>query len=247
MLSKSIAYKILIGLFFSCSGVPALYAAGNYYIGQDEAGVYLQTDMYGSWYIGRDIAAAFKLGEKGSYKTGVDHAGNFILIGKRQKFYTDLEARESIARQTRENDRYLDRSGNRVETTIIVRNNQILLPVILGYQSREINALLLLDTGASMTVLHHDIAQTLSLQHMTPSVMFSAEGRPIASSLAKLDYIKIGSLKKENVLVSIIEHKDPSIDRQGLLGMNILRDFEYQVDFKRKKIIWRNDGPTTSR
>ncbi|MFZ0133444.1 MAG: retropepsin-like aspartic protease [Desulfobacterales bacterium] len=207
----------------------------------------MQTDTYGSWYIGRDTAAEFKLGEKGTYRTGVDHTGNFILIGKQKKFYTDLEARESIARQTRENDRYLDQSSDRVETTIIIRNNQILLPVILGYQSREIKVLLLLDTGASMTVLHHDIAENLSIQQMTPSVMFSAEGRPIESSLAQLDYIRIGSLKKENVLVSIIEHKDPSVDRHGLLGMNVLRDFEYQVDFRRRKIIWRSDGSTTSR
>ncbi len=247
MRAESVICRILILVFFSCGGVPLLHAEGSYYIGMDEAGVFLQTDTYGSWYIGRDTAAEFKPGEKGTYKTGIDHTGNFIMIGSRQKFYTDLEARKSIARHVRENDRTLDQSVDRVETAIIIRNNQILLPVILGYRSKEIKVLLLLDTGASMTVLHHDIAEDLSIQQMTPAVMFSAEGRPIASNLAHLDYIKIGSLKKENVLVSIIEHKDPSVDRHGLLGMNVLRDFEYQVDFRRKKIIWRDGGSTFSR
>ena len=79
---------------------------------------------------------------------------------------------------------------------------------------------------------------------MTPSVLFSAEGQRIESRLAQLSYIKVGPLKKENVLVSIIAHKDPSVERQGLLGMNFLRDFEYQIDFKQRKIIWRNEVPT---
>jgi predicted aspartyl protease len=166
------------------------------------------------------------------------------MIDNRKKFYTDLEARESIERQIRENDRLLSKRTGQIETNIIIQNNQILLPVTLGYQSSETTALLLLDTGASITVLHRDIADSLAIHQRTPSVLFSAEGRRIESALAQLSYIKIGPLKKENVLVSIIEHKDPAVDRQGLLGMNFLRDFEYQIDFKRKKIIWRNDLST---
>jgi predicted aspartyl protease len=114
----------------------------------------------------------------------------------------------------------------------------------LGYRSRETTVLLLLDTGASITVLHRDIADNLAIHQRTPSELFSAEGQRIESSLAQLSYIKIGSLKKENVLVSIIEHKDPSVDRQGLLGMNFLRDFEYQIDFRRRKITWRSEVPS---
>lgn len=237
-------YRLVVFILFSCWCVPVLHAEYNYFIGRDEGGVYLQTDNYGSWYIDKADAEKFKVGENGLFKIGVDHTGNFIMIDNRKKIYTDLEARESIERQIRENERLLSKRTGRIETNIIIQNNQILLPVTLGYQSRETEALLLLDTGASITVLHRDIADNLAILQRTPSVLFSAEGQRIESSLAQLSYIRIGPMKKENVLVSIIEHKDPAVDRQGLLGMNFLRDFEYQIDFKRKKIIWRNDVST---
>jgi predicted aspartyl protease len=237
-------FRVVVFILFSFWWIPFLHAENTYYIGRDEGGVYLQTDTYGSWYIDKADAGKFEIGEKGVTKIGIDHTGNFIMIDNRVKIYTDLEARESIARHIRENDRLLSQRTGQIETTILVRDNQILLPVTLGYQSRETTVLLLLDTGASITVLHGDVADKLALQQMTPSVLFSAEGQRIESRLAQLSYIKVGPLKKENVLVSIIEHKDPAVERRGLLGMNFLRDFEYQVDFKRRKILWRNEVAT---
>jgi len=244
MAAESNICRLVVFILFSCWWVPFLHAENTYFIGRDAGGVYLQTDNYGSWYIDKDDAGKFEIGEKGLFKIGVDHTGNFIMIDNRKKFYTDLEARESIARQLRENDRLLSKLTGQIETTIIIRDNQILLPVTLGYQSRETTVLLLLDTGASMTVLHGNVANNLAIQQMTPSVLFSAEGHRIESRLAQLSYIKVGPLKKENVLVSIIEHKDPSVERQGLLGMNFLRNFEYQIDFKRRKIIWSDEVAT---
>lgn len=237
-------FRFVFFILFSCWWVPFLHAENNYFIGRDEGGIYLQTDNYGSWYIDKADGEKFKIGERGVFKIGVDHTGNFIMIDNRVKFYTDLEARENIARLLRENDRLLSQRAGQIETTILIRNNQILLPVTLGYQSRETTVLLLLDTGASITVLHGDVADSLAIQKMTPTVLFSAEGQRIDSRLAQLSYIKVGPLKKENVLVSVIEHKDPSVERQGLLGMNFLMDFEYQIDFKRRKIIWRKEVAT---
>ncbi|MGD9274285.1 MAG: hypothetical protein PVI65_07945, partial [Desulfobacterales bacterium] len=85
----------------------------------------MQTDNYGSWYIDKADAQKFKIGEKGVFKIGVDHSGNFIMIDNRKKFYTDLEARESIERQIRENDRLLSKRTVQIETTIIIQNNQL--------------------------------------------------------------------------------------------------------------------------
>lgn len=81
---------------FICLFAYPLYAVRNFYIGEDEGGVYFQTDNHGGWYIDGQDLKTFKIGETGRYHIKTDRIGTYIKTEKHGKFYLDLEARKQL-------------------------------------------------------------------------------------------------------------------------------------------------------
>jgi predicted aspartyl protease len=115
----------------------------------------------------------------------------------------------------------------------------VLVPVILGYGKRQTDALLLLDTGASITVLHQDIADRLNIREVQKTKLLTLGGRSIPAYVAKLNFARLGPHRKENIYAGIIEYQGPEVAYQGLLGMNFLRNIEYGIDFKNQTLRWK--------
>jgi hypothetical protein len=126
-----------------------------------------------------------------------------------------------------------------IETNVIIINNRVLVPVRLGYGGREINTLLLLDTGASITLLHQKPTRQLGIKKLKDAQAQVADGSFINTGIAELNYMIVGPFKKTNVEVAFVEHKFASGTHDGLLGMNFLRGFEYSIDFERNVIKWK--------
>jgi predicted aspartyl protease len=128
---------------------------------------------------------------------------------------------------------------NQLETAITIDGNRIFVPVTLANHGIEVEALLLLDTGASQTAVHREVADQLNIIALKKGMSQVAGGQQIYTELGKIDYLKIGPHTIKNASVLIINHEGPPVNFKGLLGMNILKNFQYKLNFEKQVIQWQ--------
>jgi clan AA aspartic protease (TIGR02281 family) len=230
---------LLVSFYFASQNIaPNVHATDNYYIGKDRGGVYFQTNEHGSWYINEDDIENFSVGEKGKFRFGKDDNGTYVVTDRRLKFYVKLGPSNNSSNQSETYRRDYSYIEPESETDVSIIGNQILVPVTIGYRSEELTVTLLFDTGASITVLHKEIAEQLGIKDFSEAILLTAGGQKIKANFSKLNYLEVGPYKKENIDIGFIEYNGPSVEHQGLLGMNFLRNTEYRINFKKSKIFW---------
>ena len=124
-------------------------------------------------------------------------------------------------------------------TKVTIRGNQVLVPVTLGYGGKEVQASLVLDTGAEMTVIHQATADRLNLLLTKRTGVRVGGGGVINARVAKLDYMRVGPYEAKEVQVWVVFPQGPPTKEDGALGMNFLRGLEYSVDFENQVIRWK--------
>jgi len=231
--------RSFIAVLTACLFCTPVFAQRTYSIGKDESGVYLQTANHGTWYIEKEDFKNLKIGETGSYVIGLDHTGTFIMIDKHGKIYIELEADKQFEREIWSYIIKQKRYARHLKTKFFISGNHILVPVILGYGSKETEALLLLDTGASTIILHQELAERLNIKQTQKTTFMLTGGQEITAEEAKLNYVNIGPHKKTNIYAAFIDHKGSPVPYQGFLGMNFLRGIEFQIDYKNRVIWWK--------
>ncbi len=140
-----------------------------------------------------------------------------------------------------------DRDGKKAEaapeekiTKITVKGNQVFVPVKLAYEGREIEAKLLLDTGASATTIHPNVADRfyMNLHKMQKVKAQVVGGNVLEASVVKMDYLKIGPHTVNPCTVYVVPNEGNRLAFDGLLGMDVLGGFSYRIDLKKQAIIW---------
>jgi len=121
-------------------------------------------------------------------------------------------------------------------TYVTISANQVLVPVTLAYQGKEVKANFILDTGASTCTVSPGLADRLNIRpdDVKKSLAQGIGGAVFVVGHAKLDYVAVGPNRKYDMDISVIK----SGQADGLLGMNFLRELRYHIDFNTSTIKW---------
>jgi hypothetical protein len=115
---------------------------------------------------------------------------------------------------------------------VIIRGSKVIVSVTFN---DSIAANLLLDTGASQTMISTRTARDLRL-HSTGSGKGYGIGGYVTVSTARIDSVKIGEVEMRNIPVMIHDFSpDPSYE--GLLGFDLLSQFHMSLDLQKAVLV----------
>jgi predicted aspartyl protease len=131
-------------------------------------------------------------------------------------------------------------SGGDEPTKVEINGNRVLVPATLVYGGSEVDVRLLLDTGASKTLIHNEIADQLSinLSKARKTKVQIVGGAIIEARMVRIDRLTVGPHTNRNWDILIVPHQGSAARYDGLLGMDVLRGLKYKVDFKKQVIVW---------
>lgn len=135
------------------------------------------------------------------------------------------------------------RSGGTEDTSktrVTVAGNAVLVPVTFTHGGTTVQATMLLDTGASVSMITKELAIKLGvdLPRARQSRMVVADGRTVPAWHTRLDRIAVGPKSQKDIEISVVQSAGGSFPFDGLLGMNFLRSYKYSIDFADQTINW---------
>jgi clan AA aspartic protease (TIGR02281 family) len=114
-------------------------------------------------------------------------------------------------------------------------NGHMVVPVLLN-ESR--NTTLLFDTGASITVLSTQLAQSLGLTAAAgKTIRLKTVAADVQAKVATLDSITVGGLSRSDFPVAVVDlDLDTSGRFEGILGMDFLSNYTIRIDNQANRI-----------
>lgn len=124
------------------------------------------------------------------------------------------------------------RSSGPVAIPVHVSGSKIVVGVMFN---NSVSANLLLDTGASRTLISSRIARALRLPSTGSAIAYGIGGY-VNMATARLESLRIGEAEMQNLAVSIHDFSpDPSYE--GLLGFDFLSRFHMSLDMQKSLLL----------
>jgi len=158
-----------------------------------------------------------------------------------QVLLRELRVREDLDRQRQAE---IDRKNKlkAMETRVTITNNQIIVPVSFSNGGLEAATQLILDTGATHTVIYRSFASQLNILSLATGQSTVASGQSVFSEMGKVDSMKVGPIQARDFPVIIMSFDGPPTFYSGLLGMDFLSRVEYVLDYENQVIRWKLRG-----
>jgi predicted aspartyl protease len=124
------------------------------------------------------------------------------------------------------------------QTPVQIHGNRVLVPAEVAMGNRVAKLTLLLDTGATITVLHRQALGELQLPRGKSYKARVAGGNTVKSQKIRLKYLSVGPFQLDKTYAMVINLKGQELPFDGMLGMDFLKHHPYQIDFQEKLITW---------
>ncbi|MCH9687986.1 MAG: retroviral-like aspartic protease family protein [Deltaproteobacteria bacterium] len=127
--------------------------------------------------------------------------------------------------------------GKALSVPFAEEGTAILMDVTLRGPGTELQMPYLFDTGASYTTISSSTARKLGIDvpDDAPTLTFNTASGPRESRMVHLPVLQLGQVHIPGLLVSVC---DACVNErtEGLLGLNVMREFFVQMDYKNKRM-----------
>jgi clan AA aspartic protease (TIGR02281 family) len=169
--------------------------------------------------------------QKESYNTSLFYSPGYLegLLAE-----SESSSEEAVATEV---GQAATETGQEVQSTVqfTPSNGHMVIPILLN---GSVTARVVFDTGAQITVVSTQLAQSLGLEEGGETISLRTVSGDVQAPLAALDTIQVGEFRKSDFPVAVTDlNLGGSTAFDGILGMDFLSSYAINVDTENSRIV----------